>query len=127
MAQKFAYKGLAWEQLEKLSLEDFAKLAGSRQRRSLKRGLGHEQKRLLEHIRKDPKGFHRTRARSMVIVPEMAGARVGIHAGKEYVTVDLKPEMVGHRLGEFSLTRKHVKHSAPGVGATKSSKFVEKK
>lgn len=127
MAQKFTFRGLAWEQLEKLSLEEFAKLVPSRQRRALTRGLGHDQKRLLEHIRKDPKGFHRTRARNMVIVPEMANVRVGIHNGKEYVSVDIRPEMIGHRLGEFSLTRKQIKHSAPGVGATKGSKFVEKK
>jgi small subunit ribosomal protein S19 len=60
----------------------------------------------------------------MVIIPEMVGVKIGIHNGKEYVSVDIKPEMLGHRLGEFAMTRKPVKHSSPGFGATRSSKFV---
>ena len=52
------------------------------------------------------------------------GTKVAVHNGKEYVTIDVKPEMIGHRLGEYAHTRKKVEHSAPGFGATKSSKFV---
>lgn len=63
----------------------------------------------------------------MVITPQMIGRKIGIHNGKEYLSVDITLEMIGHRLGEFALTRKHVKHSGPGVGATKSSKFVSLK
>jgi len=54
----------------------------------------------------------------------MVGAKLGVHNGKDWVTVDITPEMIGHRTGEFALTRRRVKHSAPGIGASRSSKFV---
>ncbi|MEJ2296768.1 MAG: ribosomal protein S19 family protein [Candidatus Lokiarchaeota archaeon] len=38
--------------------------------------------------------------------------------------VEIMPEMIGHYLGEFSLTRKRVQHGSPGIGATRSSKYV---
>ena len=44
--------------------------------------------------------------------------------GKDYFPITITAEMVGHYLGEFSLTRKNVSHSAAGVGATRSSKAV---
>jgi small subunit ribosomal protein S19 len=60
----------------------------------------------------------------MVIIPEMIGKRILVYMGKDWVTVDVTGEMLGHVLGEFSMTRHRVQHSAPGVGATKSSKFL---
>ena len=60
----------------------------------------------------------------MLILPEMVGTKMGIHNGKEYVTIVISDAMVGHYLGEFAMTRGRVKHSAPGLGATRSSKFV---
>lgn len=121
---KFVYKGKEWEEIEKLSLEEFSKLIGARARRALKRGLTEQQKKLLEDIRKDPKKFHRTQIRDMIILPEMVGVKLGVYNGKEFVPLEIKPYMIGHRIGEFVLTRKSVKHSAPGFGATRSSKFV---
>ena len=112
------------EEVQKLSLEAFSKLISSRDRRALKRGFNHAEKKLLEAIRKNPKGFHKTMERQMVIVPEMVGVKVAIYNGRTYESVEIKPEMLGHRLGEFALTRKRVQHSAPGFGATKSSKFI---
>ena len=107
----------------KLSLENFAKLLPSRQRRSLMRGLTDQEKKLLERLRKGKK-LVRTHVRDMIILPEMVGKKILIHNGKEWITMDIKEEMLGHRLGEFALTRKRVGHSAPGVGATRSSKFM---
>src|SRR3989344_4189537 len=124
---KFEYRGMEIEQLQKLSMEEFTKLMTARERRKMKRGMTKIEKKLLEDLKKDPKKFHRTAAREMIIFPQMVGSRLGIYNGKEFVTVDIKPEMIGHRLGEFSLTRKPVKHSAPGFGATKSSKFISLK
>lgn len=121
---KFSFHGKSLEELRQMNLEEFSKLLKSRQRRSLRRGLPEKQKKLLEKIRKDPKKFHRTRSREMLILPEMAGVKLGVYNGKEYVPVEVKPEMIGHRLGEFVPTRKPVKHSSPGFGATRSSKFV---
>lgn len=126
MAKKFAYRGLDFEQLESMPLEDFAKLLPTRQRRSLKRGLTREQKMLLEKLRKS-KGSDRlirTHARDMVIIPEMVGAKLGVHKGNEFVVVNVTEQMIGHYVGEYVLTRKRVQHSAPGLGATRSSKFV---
>ncbi len=121
---KFLYRGKAPEEIQAIGLEEFAKLVTSRERRKIKRGLTVIEKKFLEEVKKDPKKFHRTHARELIIVPQMIGAKIGVYNGKEYVTVEIKPEMLGHRLGEFALTRKQVKHSAPGFGATKSSKFI---
>lgn len=127
MAKKFAWRGKEMETLEEIRsmpMDEFSRLLTSRERRSLKRGFTFHQKKLLEKIREDPKKFRRTKSREMVIIPEMVGLKIGVHDGKEYVSLDIRPEMMGHRLGEFVMTRKPVKHSAPGFGATKSSKFV---
>jgi len=121
---KFSYKGKSMEEINNLSLEDFSHLLTSRARRALKKGLTGTQKKLLEDIRRGPGKFHRTHCREMVIIPEMVGAKLGIYNGKEFVSLEIKDYMIGHRLGEFILTRKQVKHSAPGFGATRSSKFV---
>jgi len=44
-----------------------------------------------------------------------------VHNGKEFVPIDITIDMLGHRLGEFSVTRQKVKHGAAGIGATRSS------
>ena len=121
---KFMFRGKSFEEIKNMTLEEFSTLLKSRQRRALKRGLTEKQKKLLENIRRDPKKFHRTRCREMIILPEMVGVKIDVHNGKEYVPLEIKPEMLGHRLGEFVPTRKPVKHSAPGFGATRSSTFV---
>ncbi len=121
---KFAYKGKSEEDIQKLSIDEFSQLITSRARRALKRGFPADQKKLLEEIRKNPQKFHKTHSRDMVIIPEMLGTKIGVYNGKEFVAIDIKDYMLGHRLGEFAVTRKQVKHSSPGFGATKSSKFV---
>jgi small subunit ribosomal protein S19 len=123
MAKIFTFKGKTIEELQKISLEDFAKLLPSRQRRVLLRGFTKEEKKLLIRLRKSNKPV-RTHLREMVIIPEMVFKKVLVHNGNTWIGVDIKPEMVGHRIGEFALTRKRVIHSAPGVGATKASKFL---
>jgi small subunit ribosomal protein S19 len=131
MPKKFTYRGYTLEELQKLSLEEFAKLLPSKQRRSLIRlfikGTSPKHKKLLEKIRKAKEGKDkviRTHLRDMVILPEMVGMKFGVHNGKEFVVVEIVPEMIGHRLGEFSQTRKKVVHGAPGIGATRSSLYV---
>lgn len=120
--KEFAYRGYTFEEIQKMSLEEFMKLIPSRERRKLKRGLTEQEEILLRKLRK--KGTARTHCRDMVILPEMVGKVVFVHNGKEFVRVEIKPEMLGHRLGEFAQTRRFEKHSGPGVGATRSSKFV---
>jgi len=66
----------------------------------------------------------KTHLRNMIIVPEMIGSNVGVYNGKLFNQIEIKPDMIGHYLGEFSLTYKPVKHGRPGIGATHSSRFI---
>jgi small subunit ribosomal protein S19 len=124
MARQFIYKGKTLEELKQMGIENFAQLVPSRERRSLLRGLTERQRKLLDNLKKYPEKFHKTHERDMVILPEMVGKKIGVHNGKEFVPVIITEHMIGHRLGEFALTRKRVKHSAPGVGATRASKHL---
>lgn len=104
----------------------------SRIRRKFARGLKRKPMALVKKLRAALKAklpnekpvAVKTHLRNMVIVPEMIGSVVGIYNGKSFNQVELKPEMIGHYLGEFSITYKPVKHGRPGIGATSSSKFV---
>lgn len=119
---KFNYMGKTTEELKKMDLDDFAELLKSGERRKIRRGLRRNEKKLLEDLKN--KDYVKTHLRDMIIIPQMIGKKIGIHNGKEFVTVVITPEMLGHRLGDFALTRKQIKHSAPGVGATKTSKYI---
>jgi small subunit ribosomal protein S19 len=122
---KFLYRGKTFEELKSMDLASLRNLLNARERRSLKRGLTEEQKKLLKKMRKKGKDkLIKTHARDMIILPEMVGYKFGVYNGKDWVVVEIKPEMIGHRLGEFALTRKRPKHSAPGFGATRSSSHV---
>ena len=57
----------------------------------------------------------------MLIVPQMIGMKIQIHNGNKFLPLEVTGEMLGHRLGEFSVTRSKVKHGAAGIGATRSS------
>ncbi|KAA0006841.1 MAG: 30S ribosomal protein S19 [Thermoplasmata archaeon] len=123
--KEFLYRGIKVEDLKKMSIEEILPYLPSRARRSLKRGLTPMQYRLLQKIRKNENGkVIRTHCRDMIILPEFIGHTIAVHNGKEFVPVKIQPEMVGHYLGEFALTRKEVKHTGPGVGATRSSKYL---
>lgn len=124
MVRIFKYRGKTLEEVKKMSLEEFSRLLPSRERRSLLRGLTDRQKKLLENIRNNPEKFHKTHERDMIILPDMIKVKLGIFNGKEFKIVEIKPEMIGHRLGEFSLTRGRVMHSSPGAGATRGSKHI---
>jgi small subunit ribosomal protein S19 len=128
MVREFTYRGYTLEQLQQMSMDEFIKLLPSRQRRSLKRGLTEAQRKLLEKVRKYKRlGINkpiRTHARDMIILPEMVGMTIAVHNGKDFVPVEIVPEMIGHRLGEFAITNKRVIHGRPGIGATKSSMYV---
>ena len=128
MVRQFLYKGISEAELSELSLDDFKKLVPSRIRRSLERGFTPQQKTFLKRIKKiKDKGITKplkTHCRNIVIVPQMLGVTLMIHNGKDYIPVEINVEKLGHFLGEFTLTRRRISHSAPGVGATRSSKFV---
>jgi small subunit ribosomal protein S19 len=122
MVKEFLYRGKSLEELKQLSIREFAKFLKSRERRSLLRQFNNIEKFLLRIEKKKKAGKHiRTHARDLIVVPAMVGLIIAVHNGKEFLPVQIKSEMIGHRLGEFALTRKKVEHSAPGIGATKSS------
>ncbi|MCK5548393.1 MAG: 30S ribosomal protein S19 [Thermoplasmata archaeon] len=120
--KEFTYRGLKMEELSKMSLEDVIKLLPARGRRSFLRGMNEEQRKLLERIRK--KDYVKTHRRDVIILPDFVGKKIAVHMGNKFKDVEIRPEMIGHYLGEFALTRVPVKHSGPGVGATRSSKYM---
>ncbi len=121
MAKKeFTFYGKTVEELKKMSLDEFAVLVPSRERRKIKRGFTEAEKRLLKRVRKKEVNIE-THCRDMLIIPDMMGQQIRVYNGKEFQIVAINEEMLGHRLGEFAMTRKSVQHSAPGIGATKSS------
>lgn len=81
--------------------------------RSLKKGPAIDE-RLLKKVaalKVGDKTVIKTWARWAVITPEMVGFTFGVHNGKQHIPVTIVENMVGHRLGEFSPTRKFVKHA----------------
>jgi small subunit ribosomal protein S19 len=124
MAKKtFTYRGKSITELKEMGLNEFAELLPSKQRRLIKRGFTQAQKIFLEKLTENKREY-KTHCRSMVIIPQMVGKTIKIYNGKEFVPVLITEEMLGHNLGEFSLTRKRVSHGSAGVGATKSSSAV---
>jgi small subunit ribosomal protein S19 len=125
----FTYRGHTLDELQEMELDEVAELLPARQRRTIERGLSVEQEKLLEKAREageeetanDP---IRTHLRSMPILPEFVGLTFAVHNGQAFERVEVEPEMIGHYLGEFQLTRHSVEHGQAGIGATRSSKFV---
>jgi len=132
LVREFKFKGYSPEQLQSLSIENLLPLLNSRQRRSLDKRVSSymtdEKRKLREKLKlaRDGKlkGQLRTHARDMIILPDMVGLTVFVHNGKDFVQVNIKPEMIGHYLGEYAITNKRVQHGTPGVGASRSSLYV---
>jgi len=122
MSDDFTFRGKTLDELKEMSRDEFADLLNARGRRKLNRGLREDEKKLLEKI--EEKDTVQTHLRSMIVLPEMVGKTVEIYNGQGFESVDIEEEMIGHYLGEFAKTRKEVSHSAPGLGATRSSKHV---
>ncbi len=118
--KQFTYRGKTLEELKKLDIREFAKYLTSRERRTVLRNFDIIE-RFLKKCRKIEGKPIRTHLRDLIIVPEMVNLTIQIYNGKEFLSIKILPEMLGHRLGEFAITRRTVKHGAPGVGATRSS------
>ncbi|MFA6889005.1 MAG: 30S ribosomal protein S19 [Candidatus Woesearchaeota archaeon] len=118
--KEFKYRGKTLDELKSMSVKEVALLLPSRERRKIKRGFTEAEKSFLEKLQSKSKKIE-THCRDMVILPVMIGRIISIHTGKEFKDVEMTAEMIGHRLGEFALTRSRVSHNAPGIGATKSS------
>jgi small subunit ribosomal protein S19 len=120
--EEFTYRGRKVADLANLSMDELAELFPARQRRTIKRGISKEHKKFLAKLRN--KDLVRTHLRTLIVLPEMVGKNIEIYNGKSFERVEVMPEMIGHYLGEFALSRGRVQHGAAGVGATRSSKFV---
>ncbi|XP_010494341.1 PREDICTED: 40S ribosomal protein S15-5 [Camelina sativa] len=129
--KKFSFRGVDLDALLDMSTEDLVKHFSARIRRRFSRGLNRKPMALIKKLRKAkleaPAGEKPAAVRThlnMIIVPEMIGSIIGVYNGKTFNQVEIKPEMIGHYLAEFSISYKPVKHGRPGVGATNSSRFI---
>ncbi|CAL9229726.1 unnamed protein product, partial [Arabidopsis halleri] len=130
--KKFSFKGVDLDALLDMPTDDLVKLFPARIRRRMSRGLTRKPMALIKKLRKAkleaPAGEKpevvRTHLRNMVIMPEMIGSIIGVYNGKTFNQIEIKPEMIGHYLAEFSISYKPVKHGRPGQGATHSSRFI---
>jgi len=121
MAKKiFKYRGKTIEELKALSDKEFSELLPSRERRTFERGFTDAEKVFLREVEKGKDNI-KTHCRNVIIFPKMVGLTINIHRGNKFEAIKLTEEMVGHRLGEFALSRKIASHSSPGVGKTKVS------
>jgi len=130
--RKYVFRGVELDQLLDMDTAQFSKMLHSRARRRLNRGLQRKHKSLLTRLKNSKLNCQelmkpecvKTHLRDMLVLPEMVGCVIGIHNGRTYNQVEIRAEMIGHYLGEFSITYKPVKHGRPGIGATHSSRFI---
>lgn len=121
--KEFLYRGFTMDELRAMSFDEILGILPSRARRTYLRGLNYEQQLLFDKL-KDAEEPVRTHRRDLPVIPQFVGKRLSIYNGKEFKEFEIKPEMIGHFIGEFVLTRRPPVHSGPGVGATRSSKFM---
>ncbi|KAG7535268.1 Ribosomal protein S19A/S15e [Arabidopsis thaliana x Arabidopsis arenosa] len=125
--KKFSFRGFNVDALLKMSNVDLAKLFNARVRRRFYRGLKKKPLILIKKLRRAKKEAS-DENKKMIIVPEMIGSVVGVHNGKKFNEIVIKPEMIGHYLAEFSMTCKKVNHYRPricGCGCfRRSTRFI---
>jgi len=122
--KEFVYRGFTLPELKEMPMDEVLVLLPSRSRRTYIRGLNYEQQLLFDKLNGEGNGPFRTHRRDLPILPSFVGKTVSIYDGHEFNDVEIKPEMIGCMLGEFAINRKIPQHSGPGVGATRSSKFM---
>merc|ERR1712127_116697 len=123
--RKYSYRGIDLDKLLDMGNQDLMELFKARQRRKFSRGIKRGPITVLKKLRKakretaygeKPEAV-KTHLRNMTIVPEMMHSVVGVYNGKQYINVEIKPEMIGHYLAEFSITYKPIKHGRAGMGS----------
>ena len=115
-----------------MNMEQIVSMMNARQRRRYRHGMSGKYERLLKKCRVQKKNMVpgekpksvRTHLRNAIITPEMCGSYIDVYGGKYWNTVEVKADMIGHFLAEYSMTYKPVRHGKVGVGATRSSKFT---
>ncbi|GFT91016.1 40S ribosomal protein S15 [Nephila pilipes] len=131
--RKYTYRGVDLDQLLDMSNNQLMELLTARARRTISKGLKRKPLALIKKLRKAKKDAGplekpevvKTHLRDMIIVPEMVGSIVGVYNGKTFNQVEIKPEMIGHCLGEFSITYKPVKHGRPEMDGTSKPSYVK--
>ncbi|MBT4277784.1 30S ribosomal protein S19 [Candidatus Falkowbacteria bacterium] len=80
--------------------------------RSLKKGpyINEKLMKKIQNLKQGDKTVIKTWDRACTIAPEMVGFTIGVHNGREHTPVFVSENMVGHKLGEFSPTRKFISH-----------------
>ena len=104
--RKFSYRGVDLDQLLDLSADQLMQLVHARAQRRFSRGLKRKPLALMKKLRKAKKeapalekpAVVKTHLRNMIVLPDMIGSIVGVHNGKVFNQVEIKPEMVGHYL-----------------------------
>ncbi len=128
MAKEFAFRGKTIKELQELDTREFSKFLTSRQKRAVLRQFDTIERFISNCKKKEAKGKQiKTHLRHLVIVPRMVDMTIHVYNGKEFLKINIMPEMIGHRLGEFSATRGKVQHGSPGIGATRSSSSMSVK
>ena len=119
--------GLNPSEEEIADVRECAKFLPSRSRRFILKNF-EEVEKFVQRCEKSASQNKRikTHLREIVIVPKLVGMTIGIHNGKNFQDVLILSEMIGHRLGEFSMTTSKVNHGTAGIGATKGSKALKK-
>ncbi len=121
-SKELFYRGKNLEDLKKMDVRESAQFLPSRSRRTVLRNFDMIEKFIKRCEKKVAmKKKIRTHLRDIVIVPKLVGYAINIYNGKTFNEVKISALMIGHRLGEFSLTRGKVTHGTPGIGSTKSS------
>jgi len=130
MAERIAFRGKTQTELADLQMDSYLKMMTSRQRRCIKRN-SMNYRNLIEKVKNyKEKGSQkpiRTHIREAVIRPDWVGTTFEVHDGKELKRIVITANMLNHALGQYVYTTKRVQHSAPGIRATRGSKFLAAK
>jgi small subunit ribosomal protein S15e len=130
--KKQIYRGIELDKLLELDQEAMVNLLDAKARRRYRRGIHPKYTRLVKKLKQSvkdapygekPKGV-KTHLRNCIITPEMVGSVAEVYGGKYWTPVEIKADMCGKYLGEFSLTYKPIRHGKVGHGATRGSKFT---
>jgi small subunit ribosomal protein S19 len=130
MPERVVFRGKTASEVEGINMQDFTKLIKARARRYLKKN-SLQYRSLNEKVERYKKGGIdkpiKTQTREAVILPSWINMKFEVYNGKEFIQLVIAPNMIGRRLGEFVYTTKRVQHSAPGIRATRGSKFLAQK
>jgi len=130
--KKQIYRGVEIDKLLEMEYMEVVSMFKSGQRRRVKHGMHPKYDRLVKKIKtsvkntphgEKPKAV-KTHLRNAIVMPEMVGGIAEVYSGKYWNPVEIKADMCGQYLAEYSMSYKPVKHGKVGHGATRGSKFV---